>query len=237
MDKKAPGHFLGGGVPPPAPSSASSNFSQEISRMPEFPPRRSGHRRAHSEILCLPDDLNLEIDPGVGVPGDAQSISDDADEDLFSMFMDLEKIGTFNEVSQQAVPVAFPAAEATPTESSNSVSGSEGQGSRHRHSQSFDGSSSIKAELLSAPVPPPRIDAKKAMSVSQLADLAMIDPKRAKRIWANRQSAARSKERKIKYITELEQKVQTLQSETASLSSQVTFYQVISSRSHASIFY
>lgn len=46
------------------------------------------------------------------------------------------------------------------------------------------------------------------------------------RILANRQSAARSKERKIRYTGELERKVQTLQNEATTLSAQVTMLQV-----------
>lgn len=46
------------------------------------------------------------------------------------------------------------------------------------------------------------------------------------RILANRQSAARSKERKIRYTSELERKVQTLQTEATTLSAQVTMLQV-----------
>lgn len=46
------------------------------------------------------------------------------------------------------------------------------------------------------------------------------------RILANRQSAARSKERKLKYIAELEQKIQKLQTESTSLSAQLTTMQV-----------
>ncbi|XP_027356254.1 probable transcription factor PosF21 [Abrus precatorius] len=68
-------------------------------------------------------------------------------------------------------------------------------------------------------------DSKKAMSAANLADLALVDPKRAKRIWANRQSAARSKERKTRYISELERKVQTLQTEATSVSAQLTHLQ------------
>lgn len=48
----------------------------------------------------------------------------------------------------------------------------------------------------------------------------------ASRILANRQSAARSKERKMRYIVELEHKVQTLQTEATTLSAQVTKLQV-----------
>ncbi|KAL4569741.1 hypothetical protein LXL04_025383 [Taraxacum kok-saghyz] len=66
---------------------------------------------------------------------------------------------------------------------------------------------------------------KKIMTNENLAEIALTDPKRVKRILANRQSAARSKERKMRYITELENKVQTLQSETTMLSAQLTLFQ------------
>jgi hypothetical protein len=70
------------------------------------------------------------------------------------------------------------------------------------------------------------MDAKKAMPPEKLSELWNIDPKRAKRILANRQSAARSKERKARYIQELERKVQSLQTEATTLSAQLTLYQV-----------
>ncbi|EMS68608.1 putative transcription factor PosF21 [Triticum urartu] len=98
-------------------------------------------------------------------------------------------------------------------------------------------------------------DAKKAISDAKLAELALVDPKRAKRdsrnigyriaavdrdrlhgfcffekessprIMANRQSAARSKERKMRYIAELERKVQCLQTEATTLSAQLSLLQ------------
>lgn len=48
-------------------------------------------------------------------------------------------------------------------------------------------------------------------------ELAMRDPKRARRILANRQSAARSKERKVAYMSALEQRVAELAREEAEL--------------------
>ncbi|KAL9238269.1 hypothetical protein vseg_012715 [Gypsophila vaccaria] len=66
---------------------------------------------------------------------------------------------------------------------------------------------------------------KKIMANDKLAEVALADPKRAKRILANRQSAARSKERKMRYISELEHKVQTLQNEATTLSAQLTLLQ------------
>jgi hypothetical protein len=47
----------------------------------------------------------------------------------------------------------------------------------------------------------------------------LLDPKRAKRILANRQSAARSKERKLRYIGELERRVAVLENEVSELKS------------------
>ncbi|KAL8130537.1 hypothetical protein V2J09_019692 [Rumex salicifolius] len=89
----------------------------------------------------------------------------------------------------------------------------------HRRNNSMDGSSSsFEGDSL--------LDGmKKAMPPEKLAELALLDPKRAKRILANRQSAARSKERKIRYAGELEKKVQTLQTEATTLSAQVTMLQ------------
>ncbi|KAK0582845.1 hypothetical protein LWI29_030254 [Acer saccharum] len=66
---------------------------------------------------------------------------------------------------------------------------------------------------------------KKIMANEKLSEIALSDPKRAKRILANRQSAARSKERKMRYISELEHKVQTLQTEATTLSAQLTLLQ------------
>lgn len=52
-------------------------------------------------------------------------------------------------------------------------------------------------------------------------ELLMMDPKKVKRILANRMSAARSKERRVKYTMELEGKVKTLDDEVARLASDV----------------
>lgn len=50
-----------------------------------------------------------------------------------------------------------------------------------------------------------------------------LDPKRAKRILANRQSAQRSRVRKLQYIAELERSVNALQAEVSTLSPQVAY--------------
>ncbi|XP_042489504.1 probable transcription factor PosF21 [Macadamia integrifolia] len=214
-------------MPPPALETDSSHFSSDLSRMPDFPPKNVGHRRAQSEILSLPDDISFDSDLGVVGSGEGgPSLSDDAEEDFFSMYIDMEKFGSSSatsgfQVGESSLAQASAVATGAPS-SENMVN--ERPRIRHQHSQSMDGSTSIKAELL-VPEGASSAETKKAISAAKLADLALIDPKRAKRIWANRQSAARSKERKMRYISELERKVQTLQTEATTLSAQLSMLQ------------
>uniref|UniRef100_J3MZ79 BZIP domain-containing protein n=1 Tax=Oryza brachyantha TaxID=4533 RepID=J3MZ79_ORYBR len=223
------GAGAGDGLPPQssrragAPPSSSTPPPPEfdISRMPDFPTRNPGHRRAHSEILSLPEDLDLCAPGG----GDGPSLSDENDEELFSMFLDVEKLNNSCGASSEA--------EAESSSAGAAAAAGRGEGAhvprpKHQHSQSMDESMSIKAEeLVGAPGTEgmSSAEAKKAVSAAKLAELALVDPKRAKRIWANRQSAARSKERKMRYIAELERKVQTLQTEATTLSAQLALLQ------------
>ncbi|KAL4632186.1 hypothetical protein ACB092_04G034000 [Castanea dentata] len=225
-----------------AMNTDSSHFSHDISRMPDTPRRNLGHRRAHSEILTLPDDISFDSDLGVVGAGDGPSFSDETEEDLLSMYLDMDKFNSSSATSafQMGEPssaaaattlaqasVQTPASGAMTTSAEHvSIGSSERPRVRHQHSQSMDGSTTIKPEMLvSGSEDLSAADSKKAMSAAKLAELALIDPKRAKRIWANRQSAARSKERKMRYIAELERKVQTLQTEATSLSAQLTLLQ------------
>ncbi|XP_052207558.1 probable transcription factor PosF21 [Diospyros lotus] len=216
-------------------SSDSSHFSHDISRMPDNPPKNLGHRRAHSEILTLPDDISFDSDLGVVGGLDGPSLSDETEEDFLSMYLDMDKFNSSSATSgfQVGGPSSAAAASASAlTPASTPPVDPMGSGSnerprvRHQHSQSMDGSTTIKPEMLmSGTEESSAADSKKAISAAKLAELALIDPKRAKRIWANRQSAARSKERKMRYIAELERKVQTLQTEATSLSAQLTLLQ------------
>ncbi|KAL2331386.1 hypothetical protein Fmac_018967 [Flemingia macrophylla] len=60
-------------------------------------------------------------------------------------------------------------------------------------------------------------------SVTATCTETVVDPKRVKRILANRQSAQRSRVRKLQYISELERSVTTLQTEVSALSPRVAF--------------
>lgn len=166
----------------------SSGFSHDISRMPDNPPRNRGHRRAHSEILTLPDDISFDSDLGVVGGADGPSFSDDTEEDLLSMYLDMDKFNSSSATS--SFQMGEPSNAGGPSGSmpgqgfsaqNIAVGGSERR-VRHQHSQSMDGSTSIKPEMLvSGSDEMSGVDSKKAMSAAKLAELALIDPKRAKR--------------------------------------------------------
>ncbi|KAG7031512.1 Transcription factor RF2b, partial [Cucurbita argyrosperma subsp. argyrosperma] len=187
----------------------NSSNQMASSSNPTAPVRGSFHRRAHSEVhFWIPDDLDLVSDPFDGPSSGFGDLG--FDDDLLCTLMDSEKIGSKidNGSSSSFNPEAPGGAAA------ENVEGEKISRPKHRHSNSADGSCIMES-----------IEAKKAMDPDKLAELWTIDPKRAKRILANRQSAARSKERKARYIIELERKVQRLKTEATTLSAQLTLYQ------------
>ncbi|URE04256.1 hypothetical protein MUK42_03730 [Musa troglodytarum] len=174
-------------------------------------------RRAHSELA-----FRISEDPHLG------PVTED---DVFRTFMDVEKIGSG--VEDGAAPALEASGHSVPRDrmavdcsSGNEETRAQGNAAggdarpKHRHGSSVDVSSS-RGEGVFGDV----MEAKKAMPPQKLAELAVIDPKRAKRILANRQSAARSKQRKANYILELERKVQALQTEATTLSAQLMLFQ------------
>lgn len=187
---------LSAAFPPMAPATSSdpsnfghgsdsSRFSHDISRMPDNPPKKLGHRRAHSEILTLPDDISFDSDLGVVGGADGPSFSDETEEDLFSMYLDMDKFNSTSATSafqlgESSTPPPLAPAPAIPADVSPGAS--ERPRVRHQHSHSMDGSTSIKPEMLiSGAEDVSAADTKKAMSAAKLAELALIDPKRAKR--------------------------------------------------------
>ncbi|KAK4343944.1 hypothetical protein RND71_037038 [Anisodus tanguticus] len=144
------GHF-GHGL-----SADSSLFSNDISRMPDNPPRKFGHRRAHSEIT-LPDDISFDSDLGV-VGLDGLSLSNETQEDIFSMYLDMDKFNSSSLSSEFQVGESSSSAQ---TPAMASVTN--------------------KVDPVVRVEEPSSAETKKAMSAAKLAELALIDPKRAKR--------------------------------------------------------
>ncbi|KAK4795167.1 hypothetical protein SAY86_013161 [Trapa natans] len=66
-------------------------------------------------------------------------------------------------------------------------------------------------------------EAPAAAAAAENSSDRIVDPKRVKRILANRQSAQRSRVRKLQYISDLERSVTSLQAEVLALSPRVAF--------------
>lgn len=130
------------------------------------PFRGPHHRRSQSEFAfrSIIDDFDLAIDPFSAAP--ATSFEEiGSEDDLFSTYMDMEKIGSGMEDCQSGEKLGCEV--------------SKNPRPRHRHSNSVDGSmmASKGREGVFGEV----VEAKKAMAADKLAELAAIDPKKAKR--------------------------------------------------------
>ncbi|KAM7491842.1 hypothetical protein LguiA_034763 [Lonicera macranthoides] len=211
---------------------------------------RPSHRRAHSEVnYRLPDDLDLISDPFDAPSASFEEIG--SEDDLFCTYMDIEKLGS--NLNDAGLDHRIDNAGGGGGAAEENGEGERTTRPRHRHSNSVDSSSlfteSIEAKKAMAPDKLAELwnlDPKRAKSSSCNHGLAAcganLEPSRmilgmfvvglqeksitfSMGILANRQSAARSKERKARYISELERKVQTLQTEATTLSAQLTLFQ------------
>ncbi|KAL5758936.1 hypothetical protein ACOSP7_021547 [Xanthoceras sorbifolium] len=178
-----------------ATAALASAFSSSSSSPSPFT-RDGSHRRAHSEASFRLPDISGSMAP-IGYGSSNASLEDisGSEDDLFSTYFDVEKLTGSDVGLGTTTTTSF-----------------KGRQSKHRHSNSVDDFGDI-------------LEAKKAMPPDKLAELWTANPKRAKRILANRQSAARSKERKARYMLELERKVQTLQTEATTLSAQLNLFE------------
>ncbi|KAH7441787.1 hypothetical protein KP509_03G054300 [Ceratopteris richardii] len=223
-------------------SGVSRNMSSDLNDVPDAPYNHRGHRRAQSEIAFrLPDDIVFDFEPGCL---EESAEADELGDQLLSV-IDLDKMNLSSKstnfptaaktdnVKNKAPAAPYHARSFSVDYMLESFNGDEDvfgpleekmpERPRHRHSHSYsmDGySASSQKETKASPG-----ESSKTVSTNKLSELALIDPKRAKRILANRQSAARSKERKMRYIAELERKVQALQTEATNLSAQLTMMQ------------
>ncbi|XP_072964778.1 transcription factor RF2a-like [Typha angustifolia] len=189
-----------------------------INQMPDLPTKISSSRCAQSKIISPSPN-------GINSTSNLEILNND-DEELLSMLENLANFNSsFEELSQllEGEPSEPPLMEAAnpppPSDSQNESSTLRCDErlklrQRHKHSQSMDESSSFNSEHFTLSMKGSSLmEKRKAKSMEKLVNIALVDPKRAKRMWANRQSATRSKERRMQYIAELERKVQALQTE------------------------
>ncbi|KAF9601261.1 hypothetical protein IFM89_018371 [Coptis chinensis] len=189
----------------PVVRNSNINNCIDIDGMPDTPKRGSHHRRAQSETFFrFPDDIIFDTD----------------------VDFNLSSMDIIPSMSEENV-IMTNVDDSGKSEESNGGGGGGGGGGGEKKVKGINHfrSLSVGSEFFDEMGFQPSVVGGKAMAPERLAELALIDPKRAKRILANRQSAARSKERKIRYTSELERKVQTLQTEATTLSAQVTMLQ------------
>ncbi|CAN6299618.1 unnamed protein product [Urochloa humidicola] len=165
--------------------------------------KRGAHRRTASDSVAFlqpagPNDGNDNAG-GVGVHG-FDRLEDDQ---LLSMFSD-----DLKPPPQQAVPALAPVASSSSQSDPNSIN---------------DDDKTDRGEAEEAQSKCDRDAAAAAVPGQPAACAAAVDPKRVKRILANRQSAQRSRVRKLQHVSELERSVTSLQTEVSALSPRVAF--------------
>uniref|UniRef100_A0A5B7C119 Putative basic leucine zipper 61-like n=1 Tax=Davidia involucrata TaxID=16924 RepID=A0A5B7C119_DAVIN len=164
--------------------------------------RRSAHRRSVSDSIAfipLVEECQNSHSTVTGNNGFEQL----DDEQLMTMFSD--------DATLAALPTVTSSNPSTPSDQNSNDDEKPTPQDHHRQLKSEPGEvdNSCKSDPQQ-PTPPSATD-------------TIADPKRVKRILANRQSAQRSRVRKLQYISELERSVTTLQTEVSALSPRVAF--------------
>ncbi|XP_008792992.1 basic leucine zipper 61-like [Phoenix dactylifera] len=184
-------------LPTPSPPAPGSQHSWVDEFLDFSSAKRSSHRRSASDSITFVEAAATAEFDGLD------------DHQLMSMFPD------------DVPPSSSPSAGATlPVSSSNPSTPSD-------HNSINDDKPATLSDQLTAVME----SAEEAQSArkagppapAQAQAAAGPDPKRVKRILANRQSAQRSRVRKLQYISELERSVTTLQTEVSALSPRVAF--------------
>ncbi|CAN6283007.1 unnamed protein product [Urochloa humidicola] len=161
--------------------------------------KRSAHRRTASDSLAFLEPAG--VDDGSDNAGVEAHDFDHLDDDqLLSMFSnDLQP------PQQQAVPAPAPVASSSSLSDHNSINDDDktDRGEAEEAQSKCHGNSTAPGQPA--------------------ASAAAVDPKRVKRILANRQSAQRSRVRKLQHVSELERSVTSLQTEVSALSPRVAF--------------
>ncbi|GLU04100.1 hypothetical protein SLE2022_212640 [Rubroshorea leprosula] len=175
--------------------------------------RRGTHRRSISDSIAFLEAPVLE-DECRGSGGARGSSSGHE----FDKFDDEQFMSMFTDDVQNAVAPTMSSSNPSSPSDHNSINDEKDAPSDQKHdeqvrNESEEVESQCKTEEQQA-----------APNANATASGDRItDPKRVKRILANRQSAQRSRVRKLQYISELERSVTTLQAEVSVLSPRVAF--------------
>ncbi|KAG7022845.1 Basic leucine zipper 61, partial [Cucurbita argyrosperma subsp. argyrosperma] len=170
--------------------------------------RRGSHRRSVSDSITF---LEMPMPEDDCQGSDAAPTTGSGNE--FDRFDDDQFLSMFNdEISAAVAPTLSSSNTSTPSDHNSINDEKDGQQSRNKNeSDEVQSQQQSKIQTQSnSPAPAASTD-------------RITDPKRVKRILANRQSAQRSRVRKLQYISELERSVTSLQAEVSVLSPRVAF--------------
>ncbi|RDX69831.1 Basic leucine zipper 61, partial [Mucuna pruriens] len=184
--------------------------------------RRGAHRRSVSDGVTFLD-----------APIRCDENNNNNNENEFDKFDDEQFMSMFtDEVVLSGIPMVPPTTTTTTTLSSSNPSSPSDQNindeketsqlqeeeeNHHHHHQLKNEADEVESQCKLEIMQPPN-DTNTSSSNERITD-----PKRVKRILANRQSAQRSRVRKLQYISELERSVTSLQAEVSVLSPRVAF--------------
>ncbi|GMI85343.1 hypothetical protein like AT3G58120 [Hibiscus trionum] len=173
--------------------------------------RRGVHRRSVSDSIAF-----LEQPLGVDECRDSNAMMMTTKEtNMFDRLDDDQLMSLFSD----DVPVTMAAALPTLSLSNPSTPSDQNSNNDEKPAPSMD--------LQQPKNEPGEVESSRKLSAAEAPPSsngdATVDPKRVKRILANRQSAQRSRVRKLQYISQLERSVTTLQGEVSALSPRVAF--------------
>ncbi|CAM6020945.1 unnamed protein product [Sphagnum balticum] len=189
-------------------SQTQSTWVDELVDAPEGPFKRGSHRRSASESMVFLDGHT--------------SLAKVADENI-TEDEEFDSQRTASMHSQRGpTTVAKPDKPSTPSDS-NSLSEVSNEEVRARGPEMLRGEPEVQSTRDGDRFSQPFSNGELQQALAGLD--STIDVKRAKRILANRQSAQRSRVRKLQYISELERSVTALQAEITAMAPQVAFYE------------
>ncbi|KAH7533166.1 hypothetical protein FEM48_Zijuj04G0101500 [Ziziphus jujuba var. spinosa] len=215
--------FAPNNAPNNAPSAATTNPSWVDEFLDFSTARRGSHRRSVSDSITFLEAPMLDECRGAGGVATGVPVSG-GNNNEFDRFDDEQFLSMFNdEISMGVAPTVSSSNPSTPSDH-NSINDEKETQPDHDPKKHHQQQQQLKneSEEVDSQCNSETQAANNAATTNSYND-RIIDPKRVKRILANRQSAQRSRVRKLQYISELERSVTSLQAEVSVLSPRVAF--------------
>nr|GMD35052.1 basic leucine zipper 61-like [Ipomoea batatas] len=208
--------------PPPPAAAAAPSWVDEFLDFSSA--KRGSHRRSISDSIAFLESPMVEECRRLSAPSAGGSAAMNINAAEFERFDDEQLMSMFNDdIATSIGPNSNPSSPSdhnSINEDTKMISASDHHlqhPAQELKTEPEEVQSSCKSDDQTATA------AEHAASAADNSSEKIVDPKRIKRILANRQSAQRSRVRKLQYISELERSVTTLQAEVSVLSPRVAF--------------